>query len=150
MAQLVSLSFLCCCTHVIFLTNCLILWFHSEFKLNLLGIFWQKESNIASVIRKTSAWCFTKTKKLIYLHKCSQVFCAWKIQQTRHKLRHRPANLIVNLKVGPANLPIEINLPRTPSVKSILQGKKQNEVNNRIIVWRNEVLKSCDKIFQGN
>jgi hypothetical protein len=54
------------------------------------------------------------------------------------------------LKVGPANLPIEINLPRTPSVKSILQGKKQNEVNNRIIVWRNEVLKSCDKIFQGN
>jgi len=119
-----------------------------------LIFFWvyfdKRKSNIASPIRKTSA-CFTKTKKLIYLHKCSQVFCAWKIQQTRHKLRHHPANLIVNSKVGPAKLAIQNNLPRTPSVNSILQRKIQNEVNNRIIrSMKKWSLKSCDKFFWRN
>jgi hypothetical protein len=45
-------------------------------------------------------------------------------EKTRHKLRHCLANLIVNLKVGPTNLPIQNNLPRTLSINNILQGKK--------------------------
>jgi len=44
--------------------------------------------------------------------------------KTRHKLMHCLANLIVNLKVGPTNLAIQNNLPRTLSINSILQGKK--------------------------
>jgi hypothetical protein len=53
--------------------------------------------------------------------------------KTRHKLRHCLANLIVNLKVGPTNLVIQNNLPKTLSVNNVLQGKKLNEINNRIV-----------------